>query len=111
MEVGENIAVVRRDRLSGRGGGVAIAYDINKIKLQCYPLVDCPIGGEVIAAAGPIIKNGKKVLVVSVYLPPSLKKDYVTTIAECISNTIANAKIQHPEITVILAGDMNGKKY
>ena len=55
--------------------------------------------------------SGKKLLIISVYLPPSMKKEEVLEAADDVSDTIARAKVQTPELVVFVAGDLNGKKF
>ena len=112
LNLGENISVVRRDRINRRGGGVAIAYHNKKMNLAEYKLVrTASPNSETVAAYGRDNATGKNVLIISVYLPPVLRKSEVLEIASDVSDSIAAAKVKHGDIVVFVAGDFNGKSF
>ena len=111
LSVGEGIEMIRRDRKTGRGGRVAILYKKSLAKLENYEMICNTDNSEIVAAIGKDTKLGRKILIISVYLPTSIKQTKVLDIASDVSDTIAKAKTSFPDITVFVGGDMNGKKF
>ena len=112
IALGENISLIRRDRMTGRGGGVAIAFHNKKMKMSEYTIArNASPMAETVAAIGTDIASGTKVLIVSVYLPPALKKQEVLDVASDISDTIACAKTKYKDLIIYVAGDMNQKRF
>ena len=112
LEYGENIRLIRKDRAGGRrGGGVAIAYCSTKVKLE-----ECQLYGrnnkcEMVAAIGRDLKSNKQIYIISVYLPPSMGKKEVEVVANIASENISRIKLLYPDISTIIGGDLNGKKF
>ena len=70
LTIGANITFIRRDR-NTRGGGVAIAYDPTKIRMNKFSSFDNN-GTEIVCAAGNCLLTKRKIIAISVYLPPSI---------------------------------------
>ena len=84
---GANIAMIRRDR-GTRGGGVAICYNPNKLKLTRFPVPNNQNKVEVVCATGSVGLTKRRLALISVYMPPNIKGTeldlYVYTLVELI---------------------------
>ena len=67
LEQGENFALFARNRRT-RGGGVAVAYDINKAKLKEFKLPGNKY--EMVCTVGNLSAGGnRKIAAISLYIP------------------------------------------
>ena len=106
MRSSENIGSLVRNR-PGRGGGVGIFYDINRVAMKAaYPF---PAGFEAIVGVGKTIRDRRKVAVFSIYLPPKMEKSKLARFNELLRDRIARAKEDLKDPYVIIAGDLNKK--
>ena len=106
VENGAHISMIRRDR-GRRGGGVAIAFDVRKMKLTKYRVNTR--GFELVCATGKINNESRKLAVIAVYLPPKQTKNKTKEFCEVISDIIGKLKIELKDPYIILAGDINKK--
>ena len=91
IEYGENIKLIRKDHGgTRRGGGVAIAYSLSRMRLDEIELIGSRREYEVVAALGKDITSGKQLLVISVYLPPSMGKKSVAARATVVADNISS---------------------
>ena len=106
LEHGEGLTMIAKNRRS-RGGGVAIIFNKNKMTLKRVGMKE---GGlEVVAAVGRTVEDSRKLLIISAYYPPQMKRQEVDKLNECISNTIDSQKLKHEALQIIVCGDMNKK--
>ena len=106
LEHKENLCIIKKSRKS-RGGGVAIVFNKSKISLKQIKIPGNAF--ELVGAVGRTTDDVQKVLVLSVYYPPQMKREEVDRLNECISTTIDNQKGLYPGLQVVLCGDMNNK--
>ena len=100
------IACISRHRPS-RGGGVAIFFDTKIIDLKRVPIPGnskC----EIVAAAGNLKDQSRRLAIICGYLPPSSKVAQVATFFETMENTIEKIKSSYPDPMIVVTGDMNG---
>ena len=107
---GEDLGFFTKNREGRRGGGVAIAYNTNKMRIREFELQGFSRAQEAVAAIGTHIETGMEVFFVAIYLPPAMKKKDVDQICELLSNNISQVKTAHPSIYIALGGDINKKK-
>ena len=100
-----NINLVYKNRPS-RGGGVAIAYNSNKISMKKYAVVNAD-GLEVVAASGRTKNISRNILVIVVYIPPSQSAATNAKLWDAVSDTIEKAKFELNDPYIILGGDTN----
>ena len=55
--------------------------------------------------------SGTEILALAVYLPPSMGRNEVRQVAAIVSDNISRIRIQKPNISIIVGGDLNGKKF
>ena len=67
LEHGENIGLITRNR-SGRGGGVAVAFNINALNLKEFKLPGNTY--EMVCAVGSSAASNRKIAIISIYIPP-----------------------------------------
>ena len=108
LTVGANLNFIRKDR-GRRGGGVAICYDPTKIRLNIFKAANHEEKGEVVTAVGNSPLTKRKIALMSIYLPPSLKVREVEEILDSIVITIDQIKTKFPDPIIILGGDFNRK--
>ena len=105
LEESHGISFITKNR-SGRGGGVAVAYDMGKMALKkvfakiCEPY-------EIVCCAGNTRGTKRKVVVISYYMPPSLKASETENMIGCIDDLIGRAKSEWPDPIIIVSGDAN----
>ena len=102
------IGMVHRHRCGKGGGGVAIAYDREKICLKKYPVVNGN-GLEIVAAVGKAADFSRKCLVITVYIPPTQLVAQTNALWEAIADTVEQAKREHGELYIIVGGDTNNR--
>ena len=108
LESRDNLCIIKKSRKS-RGGGVAIIFNKNKINLSQVKIRGNDF--EIVGAIGRTSEDARKVLILSVYYPPQLKKEKIDRMNQCISDTIDKQKESFPFLQVILCGDFNKKDY
>ena len=106
LESKENLRIIARNR-NARGGGVAIIF--NKSRIDLKPLKIKNNKYELVGAIGRTKDCVKKLLVLSAYLPPQMKKNQVDDLNLCISDTIDSQKNAFGDLQVVLCGDFNKK--
>lgn len=94
--------MLRNDRENRIGGGVCI-YIKNTVKFNFINFIHKPEFVE------SIILNliETKVLLIAIYIPPNLSKQMVNELNDIVTELIDKFLIQHPEHSVIFAGDIN----
>ena len=109
IQMEHNIAFIRKDR-SSRGGGVAIAYDTNKIELKKIQLRSlCGKNFEIVAAAGKIVGVKKSQVIISTYLPPNYSRDENADFMEAVCDSLLEIKRLYPGSWITIGGDWNGR--
>ena len=106
LEDSENLKVISKNRGS-RGGGVAIVYDVNRMTLKPIKIRDNDF--EIVGAAGRTSEDARRVVIFSVYYPPSMKADRVVKMNDCLSQAIDRAKNCGNSPRIFLCGDFNNK--
>ena len=99
------IKMISKNR-KGRGGGVAIAYNSNKITLKKYEVVNGN-GFEIVAACGKAQNFSRKLLVIVLYIPPSTLVSATKALWESVSDTIEKAKAELDDPYIVIGGDTN----
>ena len=105
---GRNISMITRNR-GIRGGGVAIAYDDRKMQLK--RVYNGKSNFEYVCALGKTKLNKREIFIVSCYYPPAMKVAEVEAMNEEIADRIGRAKADCSDPMVIVAGDMNRKRW
>ena len=108
LKSARGIEFIRKDRSGRRGGGVAISYDMSKVKLRREKVRGLETF-EVVAASGKLIANGRPLLVVVTYLPPKLTAARLTTFNEALADTLEEKMRALVNPLVIFMGDINRK--
>ena len=109
LTTGANLSFIRRDRGS-RGGGVAISYNPTLIRLANYPVKQ--VGKkqtELVCATGNCTITKRKIAVMSIYLPPSMKSDELEKGVQLVIDTADKIKTSFPDALFFIGGDFNGK--
>ena len=79
LEEGEDLKIIKKCR-NTRGGGVAIVF--NKHKMSLKPVKIRGNRFELVAGIGRTVDNNRKILVLSAYYPPQMKKEEVEALNE-----------------------------
>ena len=107
---GANIAFIRKDR-STRGGGVAVCYDVTKIKMTNLSVSQGRGLGEIVCGVGSTSLTKRKIAVIAVYLPPSLRAIEVEQTLDNIIDLVNKVRTRFGDDTVLfIGGDFNKKK-
>ena len=72
IDCAEDISIICKNRSGKRGGGVAIAFNKNKMVLNKFPLNNAT-KFEILCAAGCSTDDTRKFAIFVAYFPPSLK--------------------------------------
>ena len=107
LTTGANLSFIRRDRGS-RGGGVAVCYDPTKIRLSKLT-IDNDTDKEIVCAVGNCCLTKRKIVILAVYLPPSMQASQLSAALETVVEYINKAKTKFPDPIVFLGGDFNNK--
>ena len=108
LTTGAEISFIRRDRGS-RGGGVAIAYNPNKIKLTKLQVPQNSVNAEIVCAVGNSQKTKRKIAMISIYMPPSLRRDQLDGYLYTLVELLDIGKTKYEEPIIFMGGDFNGK--
>ena len=97
-----------RPKVSNRnpGGGIAIIYKKEKVKLEEYPFKKKKY--EIMAAKGKIPNNSRPFFVFAVYFPPKMRVDLVRDAMNLVSEAILKIKTEFSSPYILIGGDMNG---
>ena len=104
---GANLSFIRRDRGS-RGGGVAICYNPNKIRFTKFPASQQD-KTEIVCAVGNCQLTRRKIIAISVYIPPSLTAAELRTAVESMIDCLNRALMKYEDPIVFVGGDFNNK--
>ena len=104
---GANISFIRKDR-GTRGGGVAICYNGTKIKMSSFPVPNNGVG-EMVCGIGSTSLTKRKVAVVAVYLPPSIKVSELESIMENLNDLLSRIQTKYEGAIIFVGGDFNKK--
>ena len=108
FENAKGISFIKKNR-RGRGGGVAIAFDKS---LSNFTRVKIPKSQhEVVCAVGSVRGISKRVVVVSVYIPPRTTADGLSDLCVYISNVIESVMQKYNDPYICLGGDFNNKDF
>ena len=109
ISLDHKIEIIRKDRNS-RGGGVAIAFNSDKISLKKLDLAVLKTKNhlEIVAARGKIKGYKKDVTFFSCYLPPKYTKAESSDMLDALSEAIAESK-KSSEGWIIVGGDWNNR--
>ena len=105
---GSNINMIRRDRGS-RGGGVAICYNLTKLRLSRFPVPEEHRSREIICAVGSCSLTKRKLALISVYIPPQIKGSELDSYIYTLIDLVDKIKIKFADAIIFLGGDFNGK--
>ena len=94
LELGEGMKIIHRSRRSNRGrnagGGVAIVYDKDRIKLKEFKFRHGK--SEIVCATGKLPGNPRPIAVIGVYISTRNTRKQDNEALECISNLILKLK-------------------
>ena len=106
FEARSEYKLIRRDRTQGmRGGGVAIAYNENKIQMSRARLPHSK--HEVVAAIGRRQGQRKKILILGIYVPPWYNAAQNSSMYNYINDCLVLLTARYEDPYIILAGDFN----
>ena len=106
LEEAHGITMITRSRRA-RGGGVAIAYKKDKMKLKRVS----PISNhEILCVVGNSVINKATIVVISYYIPPNYEADQVSSLFEEIGDIVSKMKSEHDSPMIYICGDANRKK-
>ena len=112
LENGNNLSMIHKSRKSNRGrnagGGITIAFNKTKIKLQEYPIRKGK--AEIIAATGRVPNIPRKVVVFGIYIPPKNTAKQSKEALELLSDGILKAKSEYEDPIIIIGGDFNRRE-
>ena len=107
LDNAEEIGSICKNRRGGRGGGVAIAYNKNKIVLKKHTIAKNSY--EMVCAVGNTLKDIRKVAVFSLYIPPNQKMTKTKEMMECLADGIEKIKLEYNDPYIVIGGDFNGR--
>ena len=104
-----SIDFIRKDRNS-RGGGVAVAFDRNRLSLKKLNLQSLRLKNEfeILATRGQIKNCKKELTIFSCYLPPKLSKIESTSFLDVLTDAISEAK-STSDGWLMIGGDWNNR--
>ena len=109
LELGKNIALIHKNRMSKKkksvGGGDLIAYNRAKITFKERKIRKSM--SEVICAVGRLDGVRRKIIAITVYLPPKINAAKLSDALACISEAIGQAKEDFEDPIFIVGGDFN----
>ena len=97
-----NFYIYRCDRCNKKGGGVIIYVDCNISSVNVSHQLPIPLAEYV-----SLFMRDLGILVICLYIPPSLCKDSLTEISDAIVKQVAHFLIENPSCSVIILGDFN----
>ena len=110
LEDAEGIRVIHKSR-DGRnkkaGGGVAFAYCTGTANFKQLTLKSISREQEVLGVVGRVAKVKKKIVVFTVYVPPSTKVAEFESICSALTHEIAAARAAHGDPIIFVGGDFN----
>ena len=104
IEAETGYATIRRNRQTGRGGGVAIIYKRGDIKMD---EIKTSKDFEVVAAIARRTGQRRKVAVVAVYVPPNYNAEQNNKCLDYINGLIGSIKQKYNSPYILVAGDFN----
>ena len=90
---------------SGRGGGVALAFDDSKASFKAERLPSN--NHEILCCVGTIGKSQRKLVVITVYVPPRTTVDQFSNLGNFIADTIENLEHKYKHPSFVITGDFN----
>ena len=109
LDGGASIGMVMRNRLSRRkrtaGGGVAVAFNKNRITLKPLPsrVENC----EILMTSGKLCGLSRKLVVIAAYIPPRTRAAGRDKFVDVLSRCIGQAKQDLNDPLILVAGDFN----
>ena len=100
----ENISLLTRNR-SGRGGGVAVAFDSTKMTLKTERLTGNDY--EIHCAVGCLNSMKRKIVILTVYVPPKTTVPRFQALASFLSEAIEKMNMKHDLPYFVVTGDFN----
>lgn len=100
-------ACIRKDRVSGNGGGVAILYKTGDLVLN---QIKTGTNHEIVAAVGRRIGQRRKIVVVAAYVPPGLNAEASELVLQKIADLIGTFKRRYNSPYILLGGDFNKRQ-
>ena len=104
MQDGLGYGCIRRDRVDGSGGGVAIVYKTGDL---CMTQLKVRSEFEIVAALGRRTGQRRKLIVITAYIPPSLDADSSDRAMDVIVNLVGTFKRKYDTPYFLLGGDFN----
>ena len=109
LTVGEEISFIRKDRKT-RGGGVAICFNPNRIRLTRFPVEQRNIKEvELVCATGNCSLTKRKIAIASIYLPPSISTKELENAIQMLIDDIDKIKTRFPDSLIFIGRDFNKK--
>ena len=105
LDVGAGIGFLHKSRRDRNGGGVAIAYRKNGVTFKKIALKRNNF--EVVAGIASISKTPRKLIVFSVYLPPSMPAVKVRECFNMLQDNILEMTQKHENPVIVIGGDFN----
>ena len=101
--------LLRRDRRDGRGGGVGICYNKNKLTMSKAKIPPCK--HEIFAAIGRRAGQRRKVAVVVCYVPPWYNAEQNRSFYKAMNDTILALTNKYNDPHFVIGGDFNRRSH
>ena len=108
LTAGASLNFIRRDRGSC-GGGVAVCYNPNKIRMSRFKSQVVDNNTEIICAVGSCQLTQRKICAISIYLPPSMSAAQLAQAVQTLTDYTDEVLIKYHDVIVMIGGDFNGK--
>ena len=105
IENGESIGLICKNRKGKGGGGLAIAYNKNKINLKKYTIPGNSY--EMVCAVGNTTEETKKYAIFALYIPPDQKAEKSNEMMSCLADCIEKVKLELSDPYIIIGGGLN----
>ena len=110
LELGSGYDMLHKNRRPGeRGvahGGVALLWKVGQISFKQLDIKN-PNDYEILAAAGAVPGQRRKLVVLSCYIPPNYNKRRGEDTLEFITDTVIELKRRYHDPQILIAGDFN----
>ena len=104
LEGEAEISSINYTRVS-RGGGVSILFKKSVMSLKEYRFNHH--GHELVAASGKIPGNNRPILVVGIYIKPSITAEKKSSLIDSVNSLLSKFKTENANPFICLGGDFN----
>ena len=108
MEMGENIGIISKNRRGGRGGGVAVAYNMERLQMTEFKFPRNTF--ELVCAVGNSSASNRKIAIIAVYIPPNQRVATTLKLKEVLTDGINKLKCKFDNPVICVGGDTNNRK-